>query len=136
MTAIRSYQDLEVWKKGLKLVKSVYDLTQDYPKYEIYGLSSQTQRAAVSIPANIAEGRCRHSRKEYIYHLKVANGSLAELETHLYIAIELGYIKAADTEIVFAACDEVGRMLNGLIKSLTKQLNPLKPETRHLEPIA
>ena len=130
--AIRSYQDLEVWKKSLKLVKEAYRLCESLPQKEQYGLISQMQRSAVSVPANIAEGRCRHSRKEFIFFLKIANGSLAAFETHLFICIELNYLKPQQCEHCFTMAAEIGRMLNGLLQSLQKK--PLEPETRNLEP--
>lgn len=130
---IRSYQDLEVWRKALKLVKTSYTLCSLLPKTEQYGLISQIQRSAVSIPANIAEGRNRHSRKEFCFFLKIASGSLAELETHLFIAVELGYLSQQQCEAAFHDCSEVGRMLNGLLKSL--KTSSLKPETRNLEAV-
>ncbi len=125
---IRSYQDLEVWKKSLRLVKDVYGCTRLYPKSELYGLVSQTQRAAVSVPANIAEGRTRYSKKDFVSHLKIASGSLAELETHLFIATELGYITIEQRDALLNTSAEIGRMLNGLVNSL-KSEKQLEPET-------
>jgi four helix bundle protein len=130
---IRSYQDLDVWKKSLHLVKTTYSLIANFPASERYGLTSQIQRAAISIPANIAEGRGRSSRKEFLYFLKVACGSLAELETHLFIAIELGYLTPSECSGFFTQTAEIGRMLNGLINAL--KAKSLKPGTRNLEPV-
>lgn len=89
---IKSYQDLDVWQKAMDLVVMCYKLCKKFPKHEVYGLASQLQRAAVSVPANIAEGRQRQHVKEFIQHLSIAYGSLAELETHIQIAGRLGYI--------------------------------------------
>jgi four helix bundle protein len=123
---IRSYQDLDVWKKSIGLVKTAYDLAALFPKSEQYGLISQVQRSATSIPANIAEGRARSSKKEFVFFLKIAMGSLAELETHIFVAIELGHINAFQSKKFFDDAAEIGRMLHGLAKSL-------KPETRDLK---
>lgn len=131
---IRSYQDLEVWKKAIKLVKIAYDLASAFPKTEQFGLISQIQRSATSIPANIAEGRCRSSRKEFSFFLRIAAGSLAELETHFFVAMELEYLNATTAQEFFDHASEVGRMLNGLLKSL--QQTPLKPETQNLEAVS
>lgn len=131
---IRSYQDLDVWKKSREIVKDVYSLSEDFPKNEMYGLANQMRRAAVSVPSNIAEGKCRSSRKEYIYHLKVASGSLAELETQCFIACDLRYIDEKTLAAILEKSAEVGRMLNGLLRSLEQSPSGLKPETRNLEP--
>ncbi len=88
---VKGYRDLKVWQLGVALAKEVYLLTRGFPKHEVYGLSSQAQRAAVSIPANIAEGHARDSTREYLQHVSIAQGSLAELETHLILAESLNY---------------------------------------------
>jgi four helix bundle protein len=89
---IRSYRDLKVWQESMNLVVECYQLTKTFPKNEVYGLSSQLQRSAVSVPSNIAEGRQRQHKREFIQHLSIAYGSLAELETHIQIAKRLNYI--------------------------------------------
>ena len=81
--AINSFRDLRVWQAGMELVEQVYLLTKSFPKQEIYGLTSQIQRAAVSVPSNIAEGHTREHSKEFLHHLSIAQASLAELETQL-----------------------------------------------------
>ena len=86
---IKSFRDLRVWQAGIELVLAVYELTSKFPRHEVYGLSSQMQRAAVSVPSNIAEGHTRESTKEYLQHLSIAQASLAELETQLEIAKQL-----------------------------------------------
>jgi len=116
-----SYRDLEVWHKAMNLVVECYKLTRDFPKHEIYGLSSQMQRAAVSIPANIAEGRERQHRKEFLQHISIANGSVAELETHIQIAERLCYLDKNQAKGLLDQTAEIGRMLNGLRNSLTKK---------------
>lgn len=130
--SIRSYQDLEVWKKAVRLVKTSYDLVAGFPSNERYGLISQIQRCAVSVPANIAEGRGRSSKKEFLYFLKIASSSLAELETHFFVAIEIGYLAPDTCKIFFDTASEVGKMLNGLMYSLRDKT--LEPGTRNLEP--
>ena len=89
---IRSFRDLRVWQMGMDLVEETYRLTQDFPKDELYGLTGQMRRAAVSIPSNIAEGHAREYLKEYLQHISVAQGSLAELQTQAEIGTRLGYI--------------------------------------------
>jgi four helix bundle protein len=89
---LRSYRDLEVWRKAMDFVTECYTLTRDFPKSETYGLTSQLQRAAVSVPANIAEGQGRQHTAEFIQHLSIAYGSLMEAETHIQIAQRLGYV--------------------------------------------
>ena len=103
----------------MDLVVKCYQIAKSFPKSEIYGLTSQLQRAAVSIPSNIAEGRERQYKKEFIQHLSIAYGSLAELETHILIAERLNYLDTNKVKQVLDKTAEVGRMLNGLRKSLT-----------------
>lgn len=95
-----------------------YEATENFPKNEVYGLSSQLQRAAVSIPSNIAEGRHRNHRKEFVQFLSIAYGSLAELETHVMIAERLGYLNGNHKESLLDMTSEVGRMINGLKRSI------------------
>jgi four helix bundle protein len=114
---------LDVWKKGMQLVKTVYQLTESFPKHEVYGISSQLQRAAVSIPANIAEGHALSSTKEFLRHLSIVRGSLAELETLLTLAQQLSYCQPSTTIEIMHQCDEVSRMLSGLRNSLKRRLN-------------
>ena len=110
---IRNYQDLDVWQKALDLVEDCYRLTMGFPDNEIYGLSSQLQRSAVSVPANIAEGRERGRTKEFLHHLSIAYGSLAELETHILIARRLNYVDEETLRQLMDRVAEIGRMLNG-----------------------
>lgn len=117
---IKSYQDLKVWQKAMDLVVLCYEITKEFPKNELYGLTGQLQRAAVSVPANIAEGHSRQHRKEYLQHLAIARGSLSELETHLLIAERLEYIDKEKLNATLKTTNEIGRMLNGLRQSLEK----------------
>lgn len=95
-TSIKSYQDLTVWQKSMELVAWIYELTQHFPKEEMYGLVSQMRRSAISIPSNIAEGYSRRHRQEYIQFVRIAFGSGAELETQLIIAKKLGYTSTGE----------------------------------------
>ena len=121
MSQIRTYRDLEVWKKATDLVVEVYSLSKKLPSDERYGLTSQMQRAAVSIPANIAEGHERKHLGDYIHHLSIARGSLAELETHITIAVRLEYLNRDAAADIWNLAQDVGRMLNKLISSLRKK---------------
>ena len=107
---LKSYRELLVWQKAINLVVDSYRATAGFPKFETYGLMSQIRRAATSIPANIAEGYGRGSRKEYSQFLMVAQGSLKELETHLIVAEKLAYLTKSQTERLLSSTDELGRM--------------------------
>jgi len=121
---MRGHEDLKVWQKGVDLVVSVYRLTGSFPKSELYGLTSQMRRAAVSVPSNIAEGHALKQTQAYLRHLAIASGSLAEVETQLEIARRLGYLSPESGE-VFEKAKEVGRMLVGLRRVLgASSLNP------------
>ena len=122
--SVASYRQLKVWQSGVQLVKSVYVLSRDFPQSELYGLTSQMRRAAVSIPANIAEGHARDSTKEFLHHISIALGSLAELETMFILAQELGYSDAVAIATLLQYSDEEGRMLHGLQRTLKSKLNP------------
>ena len=115
---IRSYRDLKVWQLGIDLVCQVYGITKFFPKSEIYGLTSQLQRAAVSVPSNVAEGHARGSSREFLHFLTISLGSLAELETQLSIALHLKYVDNTVLEPVLYMCDELGKMLRALQRSL------------------
>ncbi len=115
---VKSYKDLIVWQKGIELVETVYRLTKTFPKEEIYGLTSQLRRAAVSVPSNIAEGQGRKSTAEFENFLSIARGSLSEVETQLIIAHRLKYLDASQLNEVMSIHDEVSRMLRALQKKL------------------
>jgi four helix bundle protein len=117
---IRHYQELRVWQKAMDLAEEVHRLTQLLPRHELYGLTSQTRRASISIPANIAEGYGRLYRAEYIKHLSIATGSLLELETHLHLARRFRYVGDSDLARALPICDETGRMLGGLVRALRR----------------
>jgi len=115
---IRNHKDLEVWKKSIDLVGNIYNITDSFPNKEIYGLTNQIRRAAVSIPSNIAEGAARNSKKEFIQFLYFALGSLAELETQIIIANKLEYINNLDPTL--EDFKFVRKLINGLIYYLKK----------------
>ena len=115
---IKSYQDLIVWQKGLDLSLFVYKLTSKFPKEELYGLTSQIRRSAVSIPSNIAEGKNRGSIKEFIQFLRIAYGSCSELETQLLISKELNFLDEKGYNVLIADLTEVSKILNVMIRKL------------------
>ncbi|MFH1419039.1 MAG: four helix bundle protein [Planctomycetota bacterium] len=119
--AIKTYRDLEVSQKAMDLVEFAYRLTETLPTGERYGLTSQIQRAAVSIQANIAEGHGRIHRKEYLHHLSIARGSLMELETHLTLAVRLTLLARQDVLPAWDLAQQVGKLLNGLIAALRRK---------------
>ena len=116
-----SYKNLEAWKKSMELVKEIYLLTKKYPKEELFALTSQTKRAAISIPSNIGEGVGRNYKKDTIQFLHIARGSLYELETLLNIAIMVGIIDQNEFDVYPSKLDELQRILNGLIRSYEKR---------------
>jgi four helix bundle protein len=116
--SIESYRDLRVWQEAMDLAESCYRLTAAFPRDELFGLTSQIRRASSSIPANIAEGYGRASAGSYVQFLRVAQGSLKELETHLLLAGRVGLLAAESSEPVLSSCDALGRMLLGLIRSI------------------
>lgn len=118
---MESYKELEVWQKAIVLATDVYKLTASFPREERYGLTSQVQRSGVSVPANIAEGWGRGSTGDYLKHLRISRGSLAELETHLIIAHNLNYVQKKDIEIILKKIEGIGKMINSLIKSLKRE---------------
>ena len=120
--AVKSYRDLVVWQKAMDFVVECYRLCGAFPKAETYGLCSQLQRSAVSVPANIAEGHGRHSTRGYLHHLCIAHGSLVEAETHLMIAARLQYLGPEHLQRLECLSAEIGRMLNGLISSLRDKI--------------
>ncbi len=117
--SVQSYRDLVVWQKAMILVEGVYRATYGWPREELFGLTSQVRRATVSVPANIAEGQGRSALKEYLHHLAIANGSLFETETHLLIAQRLLYTDGSICSTLLEQTSEVGRLLRGLINSLS-----------------
>ncbi len=115
---VTHYKQLTAWQKAMVLVKDIYEVTADFPKEEKFGLVSQLRRAAVSIPSNVAEGQGRATPGEFAQFLGHARGSLYEVETQLLIASELGYVNNPNMEQLDDEIQEVGRLLNGLIRSI------------------
>jgi four helix bundle protein len=115
---IKSYKDLDVWQKSMDMAREIYTLVRLLPSEELYGLSNQMRRAAVSVPSNIAEGNARNSTKEYSYFLSVARGSVAELETQLQLCSMLGYILDEKVKPCLDLLGEIGKMTTALTKAL------------------
>lgn len=114
------FKDLIVWQKAMDLVVELYRVTENFPKREVYSLTDQIRRAAVSVPSNIAEGQAHFSKAEFLHFLRHSSGSLAELETQILLAERLHYTDHAQTESLIKQIVEVGKLLNGLINSLKK----------------
>ena len=117
---VKNYQDLIAWQKAMDLVEDVYKASRDFPREEVYALTSQIRRAAVSVPSNIAEGQGRRTSADFLRHLSIAYGSLREVETQILIAQRLKYIVIGKVESVLSRAGEVGRLLNGLMASLER----------------
>jgi four helix bundle protein len=114
----RPHQRLDAWKQAMRLVKATYLITRTFPRQEMYGLTSQLRRAAVSIPSNLAEGAARSTRREFAQFISISKGSLSELETQLIIASELGYFSPQHE--LFAQLDRLGQLLTGLHRSIIR----------------
>jgi four helix bundle protein len=117
---VKNYQELIAWQKAMDLVEEIYEDSKSFPREELYGLTSQIRRAGVSIASNIAEGQGRRTTPDFLRHLSIAYGSLREVETQILIAGRLGYLGATTVERVMRGAGEVGRLLNGLMSSLTR----------------
>ena len=118
--AVKSFHDLVAWQQAMELVTEIYKVSQKFPKEEMFGLTSQIRRAAVSIPSNIAEGRGKSSAGEFQQFLYHARGSLAEVETQLMIAINLGYLTKQEVTHIMELIARVGRLLHGLLAAVKK----------------
>ena len=130
MAIIRNYADLDVWKKSMSLVEEVYTFTKTLPSDERFGLVTQLQRSAVSIPSNIAEGHGRRSTGAYLNHLSISYGSLMELETQIHISHRLNYIDQEILNMLPTKTSEIGRMLNGLKQALNPESRIPNPQTK------
>jgi four helix bundle protein len=120
MAEIKSHRDLLVWQQAMDLAVDVYQLTRVWPKDELYGLTAQARRAAVSVAANIAEGYGRESRASYVQFLRVAQGSLKELETHCHIAERVGIADIGAVAGILEQSESVGKLLRLLIRKLAE----------------
>ena len=118
MSEVKNYQDLIVWQKAMDLVTLVYQVTRSFPKEELYGLTNQLRRAAVSIPSNIAEGHARKSKAEYLNFLSISQGSRAEVETQLFIAHRLGYVAQETITPALSLLNEIHRMTSTIAARL------------------
>jgi len=118
---VKGYQQLIAWQKAVALVTDIYRISSTFPREEVYGLTSQLRRAAVSVPSNIAEGQGRATTGEFVQFLCHARGSLYEVETQILIGRNLGYMTLEQQESLISSVTRVGRVLNGLITSLQKQ---------------
>lgn len=119
---VRNYRDLIVWQRAMDLVVAVYQTTKSWPQSEVHGLISQTQRAAVSVPANIAEGQGRGGDREFGRYLAIAHGSLRELETHIMIGERLGYVPTDNASLLLEQANDVGRLIQGLLRKLRSNI--------------
>ena len=118
MPTIKSFEELPVWKDARKFANKIYNLTKKFPKEENYGLTSQITRATVSIGSNIAEGFDRYSKKDFIRFLIIARGSISEIQSDLYIALDLKYINQNDFQETYTLSKDLGKQINGFIKYL------------------
>ena len=119
----QSYKDLVVWQKGIELAKRIYALTRRFPNEERFGLTSQMRRAAISIPSNVAEGQTRRTTPEFIQFVSHAEGSAAELDTQIILAVELDFCCKTDVLPIYELNDEIRRMLNALRRKLGERAN-------------
>jgi four helix bundle protein len=131
---VRSYRDLRVWQNAIDLIPEIYILLKKLPKEENYALADQIRRAAVSVAANIAEGHARQHTREFLQHLSIARGSLAELETLLIIAEKLQYVSRSDLRDIEDRSRTVGMLLHGLTRRLRADPGPRAPDPAHGEP--
>jgi four helix bundle protein len=120
LNAINSYRDLKVWQTAMEIAECAYALTREFPKSELYGLTNQIRRASVSIAANIAEGYGRDSTGNFVNFLRVSQGSIKELETHLLLSARVGLVDPEQAEPLLGKCDELGKMMRAYIRSLQR----------------
>jgi four helix bundle protein len=130
MSEIKTYRDLTVWQKAVDLVADAYRLSDRFPRSEEFALRLQLRRAAVSVPANIAEGHGRTGIGEYLHHLSIAHGSIAELETLLTVAVRLGYLDGAVVDAIHSQSEEVGRLIRALMRRLRERAEGEKSQRR------
>lgn len=119
---VRYYRDLRVWTESMNLAERCYRTTKAFPGEEVYGMTSQIRRAAAAIPANIAEGYGRENSGEYVRFLRIAQGSLKELETHLILASRVGLTADEETDRLLRECETIGKMLRALIRSVQERV--------------
>jgi four helix bundle protein len=119
---INSYRDLRVWQEAMELAEVCYRLIRGFPREEIFGSSSQIRRSSASVPANIAEGHGRENTRSFIQYLRIAQGSLKELETHLLLAQRVGLVETAQADPLMARCEILGKRIRSLIRSLQQKV--------------
>jgi four helix bundle protein len=124
--AIRDYRDLAIWQRAMDLAQRTYDLSASFPASEQYGLTSQLRRSAVSVPSNIAEGHGRESDGDFARFLRIARGSLAEMQTQILLAERLDYCSESSTRTLHDSIEELGRMLRGMQKSVAANMADAK----------
>jgi|GEM_PF-132961 len=129
MGEVRTHRDLDVWKEGIELVVKIYEIVQNFPKEEKYGLVDQIKRSAISIPSNIAEGAARNSKREFLQFLHISLGSISELETQFIIANRLGFL---NNDEIFSLIEKERSKILGLIKYLRGEKKCQKPVTSHV----
>jgi four helix bundle protein len=120
-TTFKSYRDLDVWQRSMRLAKQIYQVTQKFPGDERFGLTNQLRRAAVSVPSNLAEGHARFGAGEFSRFISITMGSVAELETQILLSTDLGYIDDAIAHQLLRELDGIGKMLRGLAKSIQRR---------------
>jgi four helix bundle protein len=130
MSTITSFRDLNVWQEGMNVVDDIYTLSRRFPCDERFALTSDMRRAAISIPANVAEGNRRKRRGAYCNHVSIALGSQAELETQVEVALRQKYVTPSSARLVLKRTEEVGMMLHGLLRSLKRRLADQRRRTR------
>ncbi len=130
--SVQSYKNLIVWQKAIDMVEMIYQVTRNFPKEELYGLTNQLRRAAVAIPSNVAEGHARASTAEFVRFLSIARGSLAEVETHLVIAQRLGYPSNDQLAPILSLQIEINKMTNWLMAKLAPNPSSLGPKAERL----
>ena len=131
---IKSYRDLIVWQEARQLVKRVHQITRQFPQEELYCLTKELKRTAISVPSNIAEGHSRRGIKDYISFVSIAIGSLAELDTQMVLAYDFGYIDETTEQSFYADVTKLQRQLHALRNSLKKRLHEQQSNTQQLEP--
>ncbi|HKG26017.1 MAG TPA: four helix bundle protein [Thermomicrobiales bacterium] len=118
-----SYRDLLVWQRAMDLFDALYEISESWPKRELFGMTQQLRRAALSVPSNIAEGQGRRGPREFLHHLSIANGSLCEIETCVIAAHRRGYIDNSDLALLLLRSDEIGRMMQAMRTGLEANIN-------------
>jgi four helix bundle protein len=122
MSKVSHFRELHVWQRGMDVVETVYRVSAEFPKSELYGLTGQVRRAAVSVPSNVVEGHTRASTKEYLNHLSMAQASLAEVETQLEIASRLGYVASTELSAILEQTAVLGKQLYALRNALARRV--------------